>query len=165
MTIFITGGNGLLGHHLVPALQERGDSVRVLALPGEDTTRLEQRNVAIYRGDVRRPDTLVAPLRGVDTVFHLAGMMGVWRPMQDYYAVNVTGTEQVCRAALAAGVRRLVHISSWTVYGMALGRPAREDCPLAPFPEPYAVTKAQGDSVVQRLIAREQLPAVIIRPG
>jgi nucleoside-diphosphate-sugar epimerase len=165
MELLITGGNGLLGHHLVPALQERGATVRVLALPGEDTTGLEQRHVAIYRGDVRQPDTLVAPLRGVDTVLHLAGLMGVWRPLRDYYAVNVTGTENVCRAALAVGVRRLVHVSSWTVYGMALGRPAREDFPLAPFPEPYALTKAEGDRVVQRMIAREHLPAVIIRPG
>src|SRR5947209_6002656 len=92
-------------------------------------------------------------------------MMGVWRPMQDYHAVNVTGTEHVCRAALAAGVRRLVHVSSWTVYGMALGQPACEDFRLRRFPEPYAVTKAAGDRVVQRLIAHAHLPAVIIRPG
>ena len=165
MEILITGGNGLLGHHLVPALQERGDTVRVLALPGEDTAWLEQRHVAVFRGDVRHPDTLVAPLRGVDTVLHLAGMMGVWRPLQEYYAVNVSGTENVCRAALAAGARRLVHVSSWTVYGMALGRPAREDFRLRPFPEPYALTKAAGDRVVQRLMAQEHLPAVILRPG
>jgi nucleoside-diphosphate-sugar epimerase len=165
MEILITGGNGLLGHHLVPALQERGARVRVLALPAENTSALEQRHVALYRGDVRHPDTLAAPLHGVDTVFHLAGLMGVWRPLRAYYAVNVTGTEHVCRAALAAGVRRLVHVSSWTVYGMALGQPAREDFPLRPFPEPYAVSKAQGDRVVQRLIVRERLPAVIIRPG
>jgi nucleoside-diphosphate-sugar epimerase len=103
-------------------------------------------------------------MRGVDAVFHLAGMMGVWRPMRDYYAVNVTGSENVCRAALAAGVRRLVHISSSIVYGMALGRPAREDFRLAPFHDPYAVTKAAGDKLVQRLITEEHLPAVIIRP-
>jgi nucleoside-diphosphate-sugar epimerase len=165
MEILITGGNGLLGRHLVPALQARGATVRVLALPGEDTTWLEQRHVAIYRGDVRWPDTLVAPLRGVDTVLHLAGLMGVWRPLHEYQAVNVAGTENVCRAALAGGVRRLVHVSSWTVYGMALGQPAREDFPLRPFPEPYALTKAAGDRVVQQLITQEHLPAVIIRPG
>jgi nucleoside-diphosphate-sugar epimerase len=150
MEILITGENDLLGYHLVPALQERDDTVRVLALPGEDTTRLAQRHVAIYRGDVR---------------LHLAGLMGVWRPLQGYHAVNVTGTQNVCRAALAAGVRRLVHVSSWTVYGMALGQPAREDFPLRPFPEPYALTKAAGDRVVQRLSAQEHLPAVILRPG
>ena len=62
-----------------------------------------------------------AAMHGVDGVLHLAGMMGVWRPMEDYRAVNVTGTENVCRAALAAGAR-VVHVSSWTVYGMGLGR-------------------------------------------
>ena len=98
-------------------------------------------------------------------MLHLAGMMGVWRPMQDYRDVNVTGTRNVCRAALAAGVSRIVHVSSWTVYGMDLGRPAREDFLLRPFREPYAVSKAEGDLAVQRMIAEDQLPAVILRPG
>jgi 2-alkyl-3-oxoalkanoate reductase len=165
MDILITGGNGLLGRHLVAALQQRGDTVRVLALPAEDTGWLRQRGVAVHTGDVRRPQTLAAPMGGVRAVLHLAGMMGVWRPIEDYRAVNVTGTENVCRAALAEGVRRVVHVSSWTVYGMALDAPAREDFVLRPFPEPYAITKAAGDIAVQRMIADEHLPAVIIRPG
>ena len=165
MEILITGGNGLLGRHLVPELLERGDRVRVLALPGENTSWLEQRDVAIHRGDIRLPDSLAAPIRGVDAVLHLAGMMGVWRPLADYREVNVTGTENVCRAALDEGVERLVHVSSWTVYGMNLGRPAREDFPLRPFKEPYALTKAEGDRLVQRMIAEHRLPAVIVRPG
>lgn len=165
MDVLITGGNGLLGRHLVAALQDQGVSVRVLALPGEDTRRLDQHGVAVYRGDIREPETLTAPMSGAHAVLHLAGMMGVWRPMEDYHAVNVRGTENVCRAALSEGVGRLVHVSSWTVYGMALGLPAREDFLLRPFREPYAVTKAAGDKAVQRMIAEEHLPAVIIRPG
>jgi nucleoside-diphosphate-sugar epimerase len=161
----MTGATGLLGHHLISALQERGDHVRALVLPAEDASKLEARGVIIFRGDVRQPETLAQPCAGVDTVFHLAGMMGVWLPLAAYRAVNVDGTKNMCRAALRAGVRRLVHISSWTVYGMALGRPAREDFSLAPFPEPYALTKAEGDNVVQRLIAQEHLPATIVRPG
>jgi nucleoside-diphosphate-sugar epimerase len=164
MEILITGGNGLLGRHLVRALQDRGDSVRVMVLPGEDASWLEQRGVAVHRGDVRSPETLTAPVSGVGAVLHLAGMMGVWRPMADYHAVNVTGTEHVCRAALDEAAR-VVHVSSWTVYGMALGEPVREDAPLEPFQEPYAVTKAAGDMVVQRMIAEHDLRAVIVRPG
>jgi nucleoside-diphosphate-sugar epimerase len=165
MDILITGGNGLLGRHLVTALQDQGMSARVLALPAEDTSWLDQHGVAVYRGDIREPDTLTAPMSSVAAVFHLAGMMGLWRPMADYRAVNVTGTENVCRAALAEGVPRLVHVSSWTVYGMDLGQPAREEFLLKPFSEPYAVTKAAGDLAVQRMIAEQHLPAVIIRPG
>jgi nucleoside-diphosphate-sugar epimerase len=164
MEVLITGGNGLLGRHLVSALQERGDIVRVLTLPGEDASRLEELGVAVHRGDVRRPESLTAPVNGVQAVVHLAGMMGVWRPLGEYRAVNVTGTENVCRAALAGGAR-VVHVSSWTVYGMALGEPAREDFALAPFQEPYALSKAEGDLAVQRMMVEEQLPAVIVRPG
>jgi nucleoside-diphosphate-sugar epimerase len=163
--LLITGGNGLLGRHLVAALRERGDGVRVLALTGEDAGWLEERGIPVHRGDVRRQETLAVPMHGVEGVVHLAGMMGVWCPLDDYREVNVTGTENVCRAALAEGVRRVVHVSSWTVYGMALGEPAREDLPLRPFREPYAITKAEGDAVVQRLIVDERLPAVIVRPG
>jgi nucleoside-diphosphate-sugar epimerase len=165
MDILITGGNGLLGRHLVHALQERGDSVRVLALPSEDTSWLSRRGVAVHRGDIMERGTLLEPMRGVEAVMHLAGQMGVWSPLKDYRAVNVVGTKHVCRLALAHGVRRVVHVSSWTVYGMALAEPAREDFPIRPFREPYAITKAEGDIAVQRMIAQDGLPAVIIRPG
>ena len=165
MNVLITGGNGLLGRHLVAALEGRGDRPSVLALPGEDTTLLEQRGVTVFRGDITRPHTLTETLDAADAVVHLAGMMGVWRPAEDYHAVNVTGTENVCRVALSVGVRRVVHVSSWTVYGMALGEPAREEFPLRPFREPYAITKAAGDRAVQRMIAEDGLPAVIVRPG
>jgi nucleoside-diphosphate-sugar epimerase len=162
--ILVTGGNGFVGRHLVSALLDRGDTVRVLAFPGEETSALEERGVAIHHGDIRRLDDLAGPMEGVDRVLHLAALMDVWRPMEEYHAVNVTGTENVCRAALAAGVNRVVHMSSSSVYGIALGRPAHEGFPLAPFPDPYPVTKAAGDMAVQRMIAGDHLPAVIIRP-
>jgi nucleoside-diphosphate-sugar epimerase len=163
-TILVTGGNGFVGRHLVTALQSRGDRIRVLALPGEDAGWLEQRGVAVHRGDVRVPESLAEPVHGADAVLHLAAMMDVWHPIEDYRAVNVTGTKNIARAALGAGVRRFVHMSSSSVYGMALGRPADESFPLAPFPDPYPVTKAEGDLAVQRMIAEDHLPAVIIRP-
>ncbi len=165
MEVLITGGGGLLGRHLLSALLDRGDRVRVLALPGEDVSWLEERGVAIHRGDICRPETLATPMRGAEGVLHLAGIMGVWRPLRDYVAVNVTGTENVCRAALAEAVHRFVHVSSWTVYGMDQGAPCHEDRPLAPFSEPYAISKAEGDRLVQRMVAEEGLPAAIIRPG
>jgi nucleoside-diphosphate-sugar epimerase len=163
--VLVTGGNGNVGRHLVSALLKRGDEVRVLIADGEDPSWLQERGVAVHPGDIRDPDTLAAPVRDVDAVVHLAGMMGVWRPLEDYRAVNVTGVENVCRAALRAGVSRVVHVSSWTVYGMDLGRPAREEFLLRPMREPYTITKAEGDLAVQRMIVDEHLPAVIIRPG
>jgi nucleoside-diphosphate-sugar epimerase len=164
MDVLVTGGNGFVGRHLVRALQERGDSVRVLALPSENTVTLEQRGISVYRGDVRDGETLAAPMRGVEAVFHLAAMMDVWRPIDEYRAVNVTGTLNVCNSALSANVRRLIHMSSSSVYGMSLGRSADEEFPLRPFRDSYPVTKAEGDQVVQEMIRQHHLPAVIIRP-
>ena len=165
MEILVTGATGFLGRYLVSALLERGDTVRALALPIEDTTWLEERGVSIFRGDLRDQSALVEPMRGVEGIFHLAAMTRVWRPMQEYHAVNVEGTWNLCTEALTAGVRRLVHVSSAVVYGLGIGRPASEDLPLAPMREPYSWTKAEGDRLVQRMADEDQLPAVIIRPG
>jgi nucleoside-diphosphate-sugar epimerase len=165
METLITGGTGLVGHHLVSELLQRGDRVRALVLPTEDVSKLEERGVAVYRGDIRDSSTLLPPLRGVDTVFHLAAMQGMWLPIEEYYRVNVLGTENVCRAAVAAGVRRIVHVSSWTIYGMGHGQRLTEDVSPAPRQDPYWVTKAQGDILVRRMIEKENLPAAIIRPG
>lgn len=163
-TVLVTGGNGFVGRHVVRALLDRGDRVRVFAPPGEDTTWLEEREVAVFRGDVRWLPHLARATSGADAVLHLAAMMDVWRPIADYRAVNVAGTENVCRVAMAHGVRRVVHMSSASVYGFGLARPADEGCPLAPFRDPYPLTKAEGDLLVQQMIRDQGLQAVIVRP-
>lgn len=164
MKVLVTGGAGFLGRHLVAALQERGDAVRVLDRPSEHTERLARRGFAIYPGDIRRPESIRTPMRGMDAVVHLAGLTGVWAPMETYHAVNVAGTENVCRAALTAGVQRLVHISSWIVYGMGAKGPISEDAALSPLDEECSLTKTLGDRLVQRMITDDGLPGVIIRP-
>jgi nucleoside-diphosphate-sugar epimerase len=162
--ITVTGGTGFVGRHLIQALLERGDRVRVLALPDEDTTCLEHQHVAVYRGDVRFKESLDPPMRGAAGVVHLAGLMGAWQPAETYWAVNVTGTRNVCEAARAAGVSRIVHMSSSVVYGPGRGTPVDETAPLQPLPDPYPVTKAAGDRLVQQMIAEQRVPAVIVRP-
>jgi nucleoside-diphosphate-sugar epimerase len=164
LKVLVTGGAGFLGQHLVAALQERGDDVRVVDQPSLNAPALEARGVEFCVSDICDRESLTRPMQGVDAVIHLAAMSSVWAPMEPYHAVNVTGTENVCRAALAEGVGRLIHISSWTVYGMGTKEPVSEEAPLAPLNEPYSVTKAIGDRLVQRMIREDGLPAVIIRP-
>lgn len=165
MEVLVTGANGFVGHHLAAALSARGDTVRALVLPSEDATWLGEHGVIAYRGDIRDPDTLAEPMRGVDIVFHLAAVHGLWRPRHEYHTINVLGVENVCRAAAIAGVRRLVHVSSWTVYGMGFSDPVGEDHPLQPIPDPYTLTKVEGERRLRAFIARDHLPAVIVRPG
>jgi nucleoside-diphosphate-sugar epimerase len=163
MRILVTGGTGFLASHLIPALQRSGHAVRALVMPSADPTSLKDADVEIHTGDVRLPDTLGAAMHQVDAVFHLAAAIGARRPLLEYHAVNVTGTENVCRTALGAGVKRLVHVSTTSVYEQGLGVPVGENFPLAPLPDPYPVTKAAGDTLVQRMIAEEHLPASVVR--
>lgn len=162
MRVFVTGGGGFLGRHLVSALLARGDSVRALVLPSSDATWLERRGVAVFRGDVRHPATLTS-MHGADAVVHLAATIGMRRPLAEHHAVNVTGTANVCRAALAAHVGRVVHVSSTSVYRLGAQAPIGEDEPLDPSADPYAQTKAAADQLVQRMIANAHLPATIVR--
>lgn len=164
MEVLVTGATGFLAQNLIPSLKERGHRLRALVLPSEDATWLEELGVAVFPGDVRKAETLVEPTRGADAVIHMAALMATWKPMPVHYAVHVTGTENMCRAAQAAGVKRFVHLSTAISYTPGHGRPIREDDPQNPLHEPHAVTKAQGDKLVQRLIAEEGFPAVIIRP-
>lgn len=165
MNTLVTGAAGFVGHHLVTALLDHGHTVRAMALPSEDTATLQQMGSEIVRGDVRQIEDVNRAMAGIDVVFHLAAIHGLWRPRQEYFDVNVGGTENVCKAALAAGVRRMVYTSSWTVYGMGINKLVDESFPLNPIPDVYTETKTTAEKMVQQYVIREHLPAVIVRPG
>ena len=165
MRVLITGATGLLGGHLIKQLQQRGESIRALVLPVENADRLLAQGVEVVRGDITDASTLSAAVKDVELVFHLAAMMGVWRPLSDYRLVNVTGSENLYRAAQRAGVRRYVHTSSHCVYGLGHGHFLTERDPLRPDSHPYSVTKAEGDRLMRRLMLNSDVETVILRPG
>ena len=165
MKVLITGATGLLGGHLLHELQERGEQIRTLVLPVENADKLLAQGVEVMRGDVTDASTLAPAVKDVEVIIHLAGMMGVWRPIADYRAVNVTGSENLYRAAQKAGVRRFVHTSSHTVYGLGHGRFLTEEDALRPDPDPYSITKAEGDKLMRRLMQDSTIETVILRPG
>ncbi len=127
MRALVTGGAGFIGSHLVDLLLARGHTVRVLddLLPqAHPTGRAENLSPAaeLVVGDVRDRARVDAALEGIDTVFHLAGMVGNGQSMFDlvrYTDVNVKGTAMLLEALLArrADIRRLVTASSMVVYG------------------------------------------------
>jgi nucleoside-diphosphate-sugar epimerase len=165
MKVLITGATGLLGSHLIKELQQRGESIRAFVLPVENADLLEKQGVEIVRGDITDPDTLPAAVKGVDLIFHLAGMMGVWRPLSDYRLVNVEGSVNLYKAAQTAGVRRFVHTSSHTVYGLGHGRYMTENDPLKPDADPYSITKTEADRLIRRMMLTSGMETVVLRPG
>lgn len=165
MKVLITGATGLLGGHLLQALQQRGEQIRALVLPSENAEKLTAQGVEVIRGDVTDAGTLAPAVKDIEIIIHLAGMMGVERPLADYRLVNVTGSGNLYQAAQKAGVRRFVHTSSHTVYGLGYGRFLTEKDALRPDPDPYSVTKAEGDRLIRRLMLNSDVETVILRPG
>jgi nucleoside-diphosphate-sugar epimerase len=165
MRVLVTGATGLLSEHLLKGLQQRGEQIRALVLPTENADTLVEQGVEVVRGDITDVSTLWPAVKDIDIIFHLAGMMGVWRPIADYRLVNVAGSENLYRVAQAEGVRRFVHTSSHTVYGLGYGRFLTENDAMRPDPDPYSISKAEGERLIRRLMLKSNVETVILRPG
>jgi nucleoside-diphosphate-sugar epimerase len=113
----VTGGTGLLGSHIVEQLVRRGRPVRALVRPGADTRWLASHRVELVEGSLTDPASLAAACEGVDVVYHAAARVGDWGPWHEFVAITVEGSKNLFDAAERAGVRRMVHISSISVYG------------------------------------------------
>jgi len=109
----ITGATGHIGNVLVRLMNERGEKVRAMIMPGEDSSPLAGLNVDIIEADVLDYQSLLKAFNNIEVVFHLAGIISIL-PGKDsmVQAVNVCGTRNVVEAAHACGVRRLVYTSS-----------------------------------------------------
>jgi UDP-glucose 4-epimerase len=146
----VTGGAGFIGSHLVEALLERGETVRVLDNFSTGTlANLEhvRRQVRILDGDITDLETVRTAMEGVEVVFHQAALASVPRSIANPLATHhacITGTLHVLMAAREAGVRRVVYAASSSAYGGSLKLPKHEDDPTLPL-SPYAVAKLAGE--------------------
>ena len=163
----VTGASGFVGDALVARLST-GRRVRALyRAPSARSDTLQEHGCEIVLGDLDDPQALAALVSGADEVYHCAATMTRSDPALSRH-VNVDGTERVARAALAAGVRRFVYVSSTSVY--AASRRDDDTYHEAVEPEnverlsPYSRTKYEGECAVRRLGADEGLRFTIIRP-
>lgn len=159
----VTGAAGFMGSHLVEHLARRGCRVRASARSRADTSFFQGLGVEFRAADLTRPDTL-PPLfeGGVDRVFHMGAVCNFSTPYRKLHPTNVHGVDHITRLALEAGVKRFVHVSSTSVYGLYRGSPFTESSPREPNDD-YGRSKRDGEDVVWQRI-REGLPALVTRP-
>ena len=118
MRVLVTGATGYLGAHVVRELLAGGHQVRAFVRSTSDRSRLQGLTVEYAEGDVTAPETLRAAMGDVDAVVHLAGVYGSSSLREeDFFAVNTAGTQNVRGAATAAGVKRMVFVSSGSTIG------------------------------------------------
>lgn len=168
MHALVTGANGFLGSHLVRHLLVGGHAVRCLVRPRSDAGLLSGLDAEMLAGDVTEPASLTAAVRGVDVVFHLAGIRRAPR-REDFMRVNAQGTRNVCEAMATLGRRpRLVLAGSLAASGSSADRPRREEDPLLPE-EWYGESKAEAERIAfsfsDRLEVTSVRPCRIAGPG
>ncbi len=169
MRVLVTGATGFVGSHAVDRLLAAGHEVRALARPSSDTRYLETTAAVITRGDLADAGSLMAAASGCDAVVHTAALVGEWGTWELFYQVGVQGTRNVLDAAVAAGVRRFVQLSSIAVYGSRLhGRTLHEFDRYDDRPDPwnhYVREKVQSERLAFQYQVRGQLEIVAVRPS
>jgi nucleoside-diphosphate-sugar epimerase len=157
----ISGGAGFLGLHLARRLVADGHAVRTLDVAALDDAELE-RSVEEIRGDVRDERSARSLCAGADVLVHAAAALPIQASRTAIRDVNVGGTATVLAAALEAGVRRAILISSTAVYGVPEVHPIPEDAPLVGVGD-YGESKIEAEEVT-REFGRRGLETVIVRP-
>jgi NAD dependent epimerase/dehydratase len=172
--VLVTGGGGFIGGHLALALCRAGARVRALCRYNSRGDRgtldwfdpSEASAIEVVHGDLRDPDSVQGALDGAEVVFHLGAQIAIpysFINPHDFVETNIVGALNIAQAALRAGARRVVHVSSSEVYGGAQSWPITETHPLAPR-SPYAATKVGADMLMESFHHASGLPVVIARP-
>jgi dihydroflavonol-4-reductase len=165
---FVTGASGFVGGHLLQQLVEQGWQVTALVRGASVPHAPGQASVRFVQGDVLDRESLrkAIPAR-VSAVFHVAANTSIWaREQAVQTAVNVDGTANLIAAASAAGAGRLVHTSSFVVWGFQ-DDIFNEDSPRNSKHDwiNYLRSKQAAEQLVKQAVADGRLDAVICNPA
>jgi nucleoside-diphosphate-sugar epimerase len=164
-TVLLTGATGFLGSHVADALVAEGWSVRCTVRKTSNLRWIESLPVDRVTADVRSPDELQAALEGVDFVVHSAGLTRA-KSDAEYHRVNAEGTQALALGAVAAGVRRIVLVSSLAARGP--DRRASDPGPAGDRPtSAYGESKLAGERRLFQVLSQQSgtMQGVILRPG
>jgi len=167
--ILITGASGFLGSAVARCLVTAGHDVRALVRPTSPRLNLADRRIEIVEGDLRDANSLARAMAGIRYLFHVAADYRLWaRDPQDIVETNVEGTRLTMEAALRAGVERIVYTSSVaTLLPRPDGTPSDETFPSDADHAigAYKYSKLIAERLVEDMVAKRNLPAIIVNPS
>lgn len=163
-SVFLTGGSGFLGGHLLRELRAAGCEVRALSRRVESDAALNAAGAVPVRADLADATSLERAMAGCEAVFHAAADTSVWKPQAAAQtATNVGGTITLLRAAEAAGVRAFVHTSSVSAFSHLVHETLNESVPQRGGESwiNYERTKHLGEQAVRG----SALPWIVFNPS
>jgi len=163
MRALLTGPTGFIGSHLVEELLNKGYKVTCLVRETSSLKWIEGLDVTLRTGDCRDRESLTEAVRGVDYVFHVAGLTRAPRE-KDFFEVNAKGTENLLEAVAAKNpsIKRFIYLSSLAAAGPSTnGKPVTEDTVPRPVSS-YGKSKLEAEHLVMR--HSDKIPVTIIRP-
>ena len=116
--ILVTGANGFIGSNLVKKLINEGNLVTGLVRKSSDLSFLDGMNVELVLGDITDLRSLEIAMKGIDKVYHVAGLAADWGPYSLFESINFTGTQNVARSAEKFGVKKMIYISTVAFHGI-----------------------------------------------
>lgn len=168
--VLVTGANGFLGGWLTSRLVEEGHEVFCLVRPRSDLSEIKHLKIQYRHGDVTNLDSVQQAIQGIDSVFHLAGLVAYKksdRPMMD--KVNVQGTKNVVEACSENNVRRLVHLSSVVAVGAGFTPDQvlneKSEYNLKHLNLGYFETKRLAEEIVKDAVIKNKLDSVMLNPS
>jgi dihydroflavonol-4-reductase len=165
--VLVTGASGFVGSAVARALAARGFRVTALVRPSSPRTNVAGLDVALVEGDLRVAESLTRAMAGQRYLFHVAADYRLWaRDPEEIVRNNLEGTRNVMQAALGAGVQHIVYTSSVATLSLKDG-PSDESRPLTPDQAigAYKRSKVVAEREVERMVAQDGLPAVIVNPS
>jgi dihydroflavonol-4-reductase len=170
MKILITGANGFLGSWVTRELIKKGHQVRILVRPTSDLSELEGLTYEKAFGDVTDVESIVKALEGMDSIFHLAGVIAYKKHERaNMERVNVGGTANVIEACERTGVKNLLHLSSVVAIGAGLSKNQvlNETSPynIHHLNLGYFETKHEAENIVIEAHEKGIVEAVIVNPS
>ena len=170
MKVLVTGASGFLGHWLTRALCEQGHQTSVLVRKNSSNEDLKGLSCQWAYGDVTDPESLNTACKGMDAVFHLAGVIAyrtVDRPLME--KVNVVGTAHVIEAVQKNNVPRLVHLSSVVAVGAGFQKDQvlneKSNYNVGHLNIGYSETKRKAEELVVKAVQEKKIDAVILNPS
>ncbi len=169
MKVLVTGANGFLGSWLTKALVQEGYHVDALVRPNSDLSELSGVHCKFVHGDVTDVHSLLEAFKGIDTVFHLAGVIAYKKSQRAAMErVNVLGTQNVVDVCREHKIRRLVYLSSVVAIGAGYSQDQvmNEDSPfnIHDLDLGYFETKHQAEEIVKAACQKSEINAVILNP-